>query len=166
MKEKKKSSIFTHIGDFLISFLSTIGLGNASAMLVVSQPMVYEMLNRPVLSPPPIVFQIVWPILYILMGIAFLRVLIKGKKGVFINRAVFYFIIQLALNLSWSFIFFNLNLYALSFLWIILIIIFVVLTIKEFYKVDKVAAMLLIPYLLWLIFASYLSFNIWLLNEA
>lgn len=117
----------------------------------------YNSLRLPPLSPPSIVFPIVWTILYILMGVSAYLV---SKKG---NIPMIYYI-QLGVNALWSIIFFVFKLRLLAFIWIILLIILVILMIIRFYKVDKVAAYLQIPYLLWILFAGYLNLGIYLLN--
>ena len=74
------------------------------------------------------------------------------------------YVLQLILNFLWTPIFFNLNLYLLAFIWIVILIILVVLMIYYFYEIDKTAAFLQIPYLIWLIFAGYLSYMIYIMN--
>lgn len=99
---------------------------------------------------PPIVFPIVWSILYILMGLS--SYLVKDNK-----RLMNIYKLNLFVNLTWSFIFFTFNLKVLAFFWILLLILIVGIMIYEFYKENKLSAYLLIPYFLWLIFASILN---------
>ena len=117
----------------------------------------YESLTLPSLAPPGITFPIVWTILYILMGIS--AYLISQKDKV---PTIYY--IQLFVNALWSIIFFVFKLRLLAFFWIVLLIFLVVIMIYKFYKIDKTAAYLQIPYLLWIAFASYLNLSIYLLN--
>lgn len=126
---------------------------------------VYLNITRPPLSPPGWVFGVVWPILYFLMGVASYRVYMKEeiiKKG---SNSIFIYGIQLVLNFLWPIIFFGLRLYGVGFIELIVLFIFIVITFIKFYKVDKIAGIMILPYLLWTIFAGYLNFGIWFLNE-
>lgn len=123
--------------------------------LIISPFMNYQNLNKPPLSPPGIVFPIVWTILYIIMGYSFY----KQKEQ---NKTIYY--TQLIVNGLWSIIFFIFKWYLLAFIWIILLIILVIIMIYKFYKENKLSGLINIPYLIWLFFALYLSFGIYLLN--
>lgn len=126
---------------------------------------IYNSLKKFFLTPPNIVFVIVWSILYILMGIAAYRIYIKNKEHYDDNGAYFFYLIQLILNFMWSFIFFTFRLYGLSFIWIIILFIFVVITFIKFIRLDKIAGILLIPYMIWLVYAGILNYFIWFFNE-
>ena len=122
-----------------------------------------ETVNQPPLSPPAWLFPVVWSILYVLMGISATRISLapdstQKKQGLNL------YIIQLVLNFFWSLIFFNLQAYGLAFVWLVALWITVFLMILSFRKADPVAALLQIPYLIWLTFAGYLSFAVWQLN--
>lgn len=120
----------------------------------------YTDLIKPSFSPPGYIFPIVWSLLYLLMGIS--RYLIdkevEDKETVQIYRR------QLLVNLTWSIIFFILRFYFLAFIWILILIYLVFAMILKFYKINKVSAYLQIPYLLWILFAAFLNFSIYLLN--
>lgn len=119
----------------------------------------YSLLNKPPLSPPKIIFPIVWSILYLLMGISYYIISYeKNNKKV----SVLYYL-QLSLNIIWPILFFKFNLYFLATLDIIFIIVTLVNLIYEMYKINKTSGILNIPYLLWLLFAFYLSFGVYLL---
>ena len=122
---------------------------------------IYSKINTPSFAPPGFLFPIVWTILYVLMGIS--SYIISNKENSGAALKVYY--IQLVINALWSFFFFRLNWFLFSFLWILLLIAFVVYMIYLFYKLDKKAAFLQIPYLLWLIFAAILNFSIYYLNR-
>lgn len=126
---------------------------------------VYKNLEKPFFSPPGIVFPIVWTILYIMMGIAAYRFYMKNKFKGFSSDGYFYYMLQLICNFTWTFIFFTFRLYGLSFLWIIVIIILVFIVILKFLKLDRIAGVLMIPYIIWLHFAGLLNYFIWILNE-
>ena len=120
------------------------------------------MLQKPPLAPPAILFPIVWTILYTLMGVSYGILKTKGLTDEKVNQ-VYY--LQLVINALWSIFFFSLEWRLFSFFWIIALIIAVIAMIREFYVRDKVAGLLQIPYLIWLLFAAYLNLAIYLLNR-
>lgn len=119
---------------------------------------------QPPLSPPAVVFPIVWTILYALMGISAARITL-APPSMDRSRGLNLFVIQLVVNFFWSLIFFNAQAYGFAFLWLLLLLALVLWMIAVFHRVDPVAAILQIPYLLWLVFAAYLSYGIWQLNS-
>lgn len=130
--------------------------------LLISSAVDYNSLQKPPLSPPSIAFPIVWTFLYILMGISYG---ILKNKSLTDKKIDFIYYIQLAVNALWSIIFFLLKWRLFAFIWIIILDILVVLMIMKFYKKDKTAGLLQIPYLLWVLFASYLNLTIYILNR-
>lgn len=145
----------------IIFILGTIIIGSISAIFIGND---YEQLIKPVLSPPGYIFPIVWTMLYTLMGIS-LYIISETESNVNPNKAYTLYLYQLIVNSLWTVLFFGLNLTFISFLWIILLIILVILMIKEFLKINKTAAYLQIPYLIWLLFALYLNFGFYILNK-
>ena len=119
--------------------------------------------EQPPLSPPSIVFPIVWGILFALMGIGAARIYLAPESNAR-SRSLLLFLVQLAFNFFWSIIFFNLQDFGFAFLWLIVLWVLILLMILSFRKVDKPAAWLQIPYLLWVTFAAYLNFVVWMLN--
>ena len=122
-----------------------------------------ETAAQPPLSPPAILFPIVWTILYALMGIGAARIWISEPSPER-SRGLNLFVAQLIVNFFWSLIFFNLQAYGFALIWLILLWILVAWMILTFAKADKPAAWLQVPYLLWLTFAAYLNAGVWLLN--
>ena len=120
--------------------------------------------KQPPLSPPSIVFPIVWGILFILMGMGAARIYLSTASKAR-SRSLLLFLVQFAFNFFWSIIFFNLQAFGFAFLWLIVLWVLILLMILSFRKVDKPAAWLQIPYLLWVSFAAYLNFGVWLLNR-
>ena len=119
---------------------------------------------RPPLAPPGWVFAVVWPILYALMGIGAARIwLAESSKER--SWALNLFVAQLVVNFFWSPIFFNAGAYGCALIWLALLWVLVALMTVRFFKVDALAGLLQIPYLLWLIFAAYLNWGIWQLNR-
>lgn len=152
-------------GDLIISLLITLGGGLVVSWFTSNSQDLYGELVKPCFFPPPVVFQIVWPILYILMAVAAYIILQREKNGQDIKGALKFYGIQLFLNFLWSFIFFKFQLYGLAFIELIILWIFILITFIKFIKVDKVAGILLVPYLLWVTYAGVLNFFIWMLNE-
>ena len=151
MKIKKILKIIIYIfGPLIIGSIVGILAGSNS----------YRTISKPFLSPPGIVFPIVWSILYLLMGISF-YITSKDKLN---RKTTTIFIIQLLVNYIWPFLFFKLKFYYLSAIWIILLIYCVINMIDNFYNIKKVAGLLQLPYLAWLLFALYLNIGVALLN--
>lgn len=121
----------------------------------------YQNLNKP-FQLPAIVFPIVWSILYFLMGISLY--LVSSSNHSDKNRAIAIYYVQLIVNSLWTLFFFGFKWFLFSFLWILLLMFLVFLMIYQFYRINKMAAYLNIPYLLWLLFAGYLNFSIYYLN--
>ena len=123
-----------------------------------------ETIIQPPLSPPAIVFPIVWGILFALMGIGAARIYLSPASSAR-SRSLLLFLIQLAFNFSWSIIFFNFQAFGFAFIWLVILWVLILLMILSFRKVDKLAAWLQIPYLIWVTFAAYLNLGVWLLNK-
>ena len=124
----------------------------------------YGAMVKPPLSPPGWVFPIAWSILYLLMGYASYRILESDASKEEIKKALFLYGIQLLANFIWPLLFFGGGWFLLSFFWLILLWVLIYLTIRAFSKIDETAGNLLIPYILWVTFAAYLNFGIYLLN--
>lgn len=149
---------------FLISVLIPLVVGGLSALITSGNMNIYSRIIRPPLSPPGWVFPVVWSLLYFLMGVSVYLVWNSASRDNIKRRAFILFGIQLALNFIWSPIFFNKQMFLLAFVVLIVLLLFTVLMILSFYKISKKAALLQLPYLLWLTFAAYLNFAIYLLN--
>ena len=147
--------------NYAISILIPVIVGIVVG-LITSSAMDYEMLQKPFLSPPGWLFPIVWTILYTLMGISYGILKENNLINEDINR-IYYS--QLVVNAFWSIFFFNLKWRLFAFLWIILLIILVIEMIREFYRKNKLAGLLQIPYLIWIIFPAYLNLGFYILNK-
>ncbi len=129
-------------------------------------PTWYALLNKPVFNPPNWVFAPVWTLLYILMGYAAGRIWNKiDTDEATVKRGFVFFLLQLALNALWSFLFFGLHNPMLAFFEVLLLWAMIFETYSQFKKVDKVAAYLLLPYLAWVSYATILTGSIWYLNR-
>lgn len=122
----------------------------------------YETLKQPFLAPPAIVFPIVWTILYVLMGVSYGILKTNNETSDEID-SIYY--LQLGVNALWSIFFFVFKWRLFSFFWIILLAVLVIIMIKRFYEKNKVAGLLQIPYIIWIVFASYLNMAIYILNR-
>ncbi|MBQ2840373.1 MAG: tryptophan-rich sensory protein [Oscillospiraceae bacterium] len=144
----------------IIFVLISLGVGALSAFITKDSMDIFDTVTKPPLAPPAVVFPIVWTILFILMGLGAARVYLK-EPG---SKALYIYGINLAVNFFWSIIFFNMRAFGFAFIWLLLLIAVVVLMIISFFRIDKLAAYLQLPYLLWLLFAGYLNLFIYLAN--
>ena len=146
--------------NYALSIIIPLALGGIVGFLI-SGSMDYDMLDQPPLSPPSILFPIVWTILYVLMGVSF--GILRDKHLNDSNVKLIYYI-QLIVNLLWPIAFFVLKWRLFAFIWILILDVLVVLMIFTFYKRNKTAALLQLPYLAWVLFASYLNLGVYILN--
>lgn len=146
----------------LVNIAIPLLVGGISSLITMDGFRQYKEINQPPLSPPSAVFPVVWTILYILMGIS--SYLVYEKKDADNKNALTLYAIQLAVNFIWPIFFFGFNAYLFSFIILIVLWIFVLLTIISFYKINKTAALLMTPYLIWLTFAGYLNLGVYILN--
>lgn len=146
----------------IIITIITFVVGSFFSWFTMNNMDTFKELEKPV-NVPAILFPIVWSILYLLMSISCYIITRSNneRKG----KALIWYGIQLVINSLWSLIFFGFGAYLFAFIWIILLLITVVIMIAKFYNIDKLAAYINIPYILWIIFAGYLNFGIYLLNR-
>ncbi len=142
--------------------LAPLVSGALSWLVVSDAASSYGELALPPLSPPAWVFPAVWTVLYIMTGIASLRIYSSADPDR--TNALYLFYIQLAVNVIWPFIFFGLCQYLVAFLWIILLWLLVLDTTVTFGNIDRKAGYLLVPYILWISFAAYLNLAVFFLN--
>lgn len=151
---------------YIVSVVIALGVGGLSAAVTSGSMEVYSKINQPPLSPPSILFPIVWTILFALMGIsAALVYQFKDTKHDAVRTALIVYGVNLAVNFIWSLIFFNMQAYLFAFIWILLLLAVIVAMIVLFKRVSPLAAYLQIPYLLWVTFAAYLNLAIYILNR-
>ena len=146
----------------IISLAIPLLTGGLSALITRNNMDIYSKIVSPSLSPPAVVFPIVWTVLYALMGISLY--LIWNSSDRHKNTAIILFFVQLFLNFIWSPIFFNNQWFLVSFIVLVFLWVATLLMIITFYNISKFAGLLQIPYLIWLTFAAYLNFAIYLLN--
>lgn len=147
----------------IISLLISLGVGLLSSLITGGCMDIYKYLVKPSFAPPSIIFPIVWTILYIFMG--FSAYLIFNSNSNKKSNALTIYGIQLVLNFIWPILFFLLNYRLVSFIVIITLLITIVIMIIKFYRINRLSAYLQIPYLLWVIFASSLNYEFYILNR-
>lgn len=151
---------------YIVSIAVALAVGGLSALLTRGNMDIYETIKTPPLSPPSILFPIVWTVLYILMGISAAKIwndpfAFESEK----RSALWTYGISLAVNFLWSIIFFNMRAFGFAFFWLLLLLFLIIRTIMKYYPISPKAALLQIPYALWVTFAGYLNLGIWILNN-
>lgn len=146
---------------FFIILCEAVGI--VSGLISMMGMRAFGDVNQSELTPPGFLFPIVWTILYALMGIGAAKVWLAEESLEQIKGLAVFFI-QLAVNFFWSIIFFNLQAFQLAFWWLILLLVLIIIMIALYWKSDRLAAIIQIPYLLWVTFAGYLTYMAWMLN--
>lgn len=150
---------------YLISILIALGIGGLSTFFIRNNLFLYQILNKPVFAPPKALYPIVWTILYILMGISSARIYLQKSAHSFeVMDTLLNYALQLILNFFWPILFFNMHTFLFAFIWLVVLWCFIIKMIFRFSRLDTTAAYLQIPYFLWVTFAGYLNFMIYLLN--
>ena len=144
---------------------AALAVGGLSALLTGGGMRDFAALNQPPLSPPAWLFPVVWTILYVLMGVS-MAIVWRETSGIERKRALRAWALQLAVNFLWPVFFFGLEWRLFAFFWLLLLIVLVVRMVRIFRQHSALAALLQIPYLVWLVFAGYLNFAVWLLNRS
>lgn len=157
-----KTRIIGLVGWIAVSQLAGI-IGSVFTFTAI--PTWYETLIQPSFRPPNWLFAPVWTTLYLLMGIAAYRVWTHGVKKKKVREALIYFIAQLVFNALWSILFFGLRSPGAALMEIIVLWSLIIATMVRFYRIDRVAGYLFIPYSIWVTFASVLNASIWYLNR-
>ena len=148
----------------ILSILVAEAVGALSGFLTREGMKLFtDAVTQPPLSPPPLLFPIVWTILYALMGYGSARIWLSTPSPDR-SRALNLYAIQLVVNFFWSLIFFNAQAFGFAFFWLLLLWGLVLLMILAFDKIDPLSAKLQVPYLIWLTFAAYLNLGVWYLN--
>ena len=160
MKKNKKNVVRFAIALLIPLLAGAIG----SIFTSLSVDTWYTGLEKPFLNPPSWVFGPVWTTLYILMGIALFLVWKKGLSSKGVKPALYVFAMQMVLSVTWSIFFFGMQSPGLALINIALLWFYIFWTIIMFRRVSKIASYLLIPYILWVSFASYLNYSIFILN--
>ena len=154
------------IKPYVISVLIALGVGGLAAYLTSGNMDLYGEIVKPPLAPPSWLFPVAWTVLYVLMGLgsAIVYTMRCQANPLLRASALRLYALNLIVNFFWSVIFFNMRSFLFAFVWIMLLWFIIILMILSFKKINKTAAYLQIPYLLWVTFAAYLNFMIYTLN--
>ncbi len=148
----------------LLGFIVAIeAIGAISGFFSQGSPEIYTNLIKPPFSPPSVLFGIVWPILYALLGISLYRIY-KTAATDKRKMALVIFFIQLAVNVIWPLTFFSFQNYIVAAVVLLILDALAVIMYQKFLAIDKLSSQLIIPYLAWIIFATYLNIGIVILN--
>jgi len=153
---------------YVISVAAALAVGGLSSLASGNIEEAYSSIIRPPLAPPGWIFPVVWLVLFILMGIAAAIVWEEGKADISkqgdAKGALGIYALQLAVNFFWPVAFFRLEWRLFAFFWLLILIALVLAVKKRFTAINKTAGALLIPYILWLLFAAYLNIAVYILN--
>lgn len=162
MQKETKRKIWTYV----IAIAIPLAVGILSSLLTRENMGIYQEVKTPPLSPPSILFPIVWTILYVLMGISSGMIwTMRESDPKQADTGICFYAISLAFNFAWSIFFFNMRWFLFSFVWLLALLYLIVRTILSYRKVHPAAAYLQIPYAVWVAFAGYLNIGIWFLNR-
>ena len=153
-----------NIKSLVICIAVPLAVGGLAALITMGSMRDFAALNQPPLSPPGWLFPVVWTVLYILMGIASYIVLEVPSSPEATKEAFKVYFLQLAFNFFWSIIFFTLGAYEIAFAWLLALLALIVSTTARFWRVDRTAGILMLPYIAWVCFAGYLNLAISYLN--
>lgn len=155
-----KKEIKTLFGSILLAE----AVGFLAGLLTQNSMQNFQKLVKPAFSPPGWIFAPVWGVLYLFMGIAAWLVWQSNAPQAEKKSALTAYIVQLVINFTWPLVFFTLELYGVAFFVILLLLLMVVYTTLKFYDINEIAGYLMVPYVIWLAFATILNLTIWLLN--
>ncbi len=162
MKKETKNIILT----FAVAVAIPLAIGGLSAFLTKDNMNIYDEIITPPLSPPAFLFPVVWTILYALMGVSSGLIWRKRKENKKkADNALLIYLTSLVFNFIWSLLFFNFRSFLFSFVWLTVLLILIIVTVKKYRKICSIAAYIQIPYCIWVAFAGYLNFAIFLLNR-
>lgn len=156
MKNSVKNIITLILISVALIFIGYLGSVNSKEY--------YSMLILPDFAPPSWLFPIAWGIIYALMILSAVIIEKYVINGMFKKDALGSYWLQLIINVIWPWLFFVLKFNLLSFVWIVVLFIFVFITFKKFYRLNKLSGILLIPYLIWLVYAAYINLGVFILN--
>lgn len=155
-----------NIGVLIVAIFMPLAIGGISATLSAEGMVIYGKMSKPPLSPPAWLFPVAWTILYLMMGVASYIIFISESAFRSKSVALIIYMVQLLMNFMWSIIFFNWGYYLFAFIWLIVMWGLVIFCAIHFLRINRLAACLLIPYILWLTFAAYLNMGAYILNKA
>ena len=146
----------------LICIAIPLLVGTVAALFTRESMAIFEAVHKPRFSPPGWIFPVAWTVLYTFMGIA--SYIISESDNPKKKNALIFYAVQLGFNFFWSLIFFNLSAYLFAFVWLLALWVLILVTMLKFYKINERAGDLILPYLLWVTFAAYLNYGVYVLN--
>lgn len=153
-----------NIGSLFICIAIPLAVGGLAALLTMGSMKDFAALNQPPLSPPGWLFPVVWTLLYTLMGIASYTVLETPSSPEDTKNAFKAYFLQLGFNFFWSIIFFTLGAYEIAFAWLLVLLALIIVTTVRFFRINRAAGFMMLPYILWVSFAGYLNLAIAYMN--
>lgn len=159
MQKKRKGAL-----QLIISVVIPLAAGGVSALLTRDGMKLFKLMNKPPLSPPDWAFPVAWTALYVLMGVAAYLVYSSSASSPRRVRALTFYAVQLGMNFFWSIIFFALEMYLTAFVWLLGMLVLIAICTALFYHIERRAGIMLLPYLVWTVFAGYLNLGVFLLN--
>ncbi|MBE5814929.1 MAG: tryptophan-rich sensory protein [Clostridiales bacterium] len=165
MTAVQRSKERTNWKGLLVCLAIPVLVGAVSALVSRAGMERFAQVQKPPLSPPEWLFPVAWTLLYLMMGYASYVVWRSPAEKQRIDRALRWYGAQLCANFWWSPLFFSWSLYLPALGWLILMLVLVVVTLVCFWRIERRAGLLLVPYLCWLVFAGYLNAGVWLLNR-
>lgn len=163
-KELTASGMLARPVTAAVCLVLPITLGGISALVSGNIPQAYFFMNKPEYFPPSFVFYFIWTILYVCMGVALYLVFISNPSRKEARRAGLFFTLQMGMNFVWPVLFFGNSLYVFSFFWTIGLAFCVGVTMVMFYRINRAAGILMVPYLGWTIFAVFLNYIIYVMS--
>lgn len=162
MRKETKRKILTYV----VAIAVPLAVGAVSALLTRGNMGIYQEVRTPPLSPPSVLFPVVWTLLYVLMGVSSGMIwTMRSDNPQKADTGICFYAVSLAFNFAWSIFFFNMRWFLFSFVWLLALLYLIVRTILSYRKISSVAAYLQIPYAVWVAFAGYLNVGIWFLNR-
>ncbi len=150
--------------ELAIWMLGTLAAGIFSSLLAGDVQTAYANLIKPEFAPPAALFPAVWTILYLLLGFAAYLVFSAGIHQPGVREALFYYILGIAANVLWLPIFFRWELYGFAVIWLGMMLILAAITAFQFYRIRRLAGVIVLVYLVWLMYAFVLAFSVYQLN--
>ncbi len=163
MREKMNK---INVGALITALLIPLAVGEIAYLLSMKGITAYASMNKPPLAPPAWLFPVAWTILYLMMGLATYFAFTSENNITGKARAIVMYALQLAMNFMWTIIFFNWGYYLFAFIWLIIMWAVVICCALQYWKIERLAGYLMIPYILWLTFAAYLNMGTYILNKV
>ena len=148
---------------WIVPLLIPLAVGVVSVLITRENMAVYDAIAKPPFAPPPILFPIVWTVLFLLMGVS--AKLVEDTPAPDQNAALAVYYLQLVVNFFWPILFFNKRAFFIAFIWLVLLWLLITVMVVRFYRIRPVAGLLQLPYLVWVTFAGVLNFSIYWLNR-